>query len=168
MDTIANGHVVEIEYTLKNNDGVTLDTSKGNSPLEFIMGKQNVIPGLESALVGKSLGENFHVSIKPEDAYGQRFEQMVQVVPKSEFGMDTSNIEVGAHFQLQDQSGQMILATAIEISDDTITLDGNHPLAGETLNFDVEVVKFRQATEDELSNGIKKESSCCSSESGCC
>lgn len=162
MGTIADGHVVEIEYTLTADDGQTLDSSKGEEPLAFIIGQQNIIPGLEKEVIGKSKGDAFKVTIQPKDAYGVRDEKMVQAVPKKEFGTDIDKIEIGTQFQLQDQNGQMVIASAIEITENEIVLDANHPLAGETLHFDVEIVGVRAATEEELSHGhVHSEGGCC-------
>lgn len=167
--TISDGHVVEMNYVLTSTDGQTLDSSEGKAPLAFIIGKQNIIPGLEKEIVGKSQGDSFSVTVAPEEAYGERNEAMVQSVPKSEFGTDIDQIEVGTQFQLQDQSGRGLIATAVEIKEEEIVLDANHPLAGETLNFAVEIVGVRSASDEELSAGrVAAEESCCDSNSGCC
>jgi FKBP-type peptidyl-prolyl cis-trans isomerase SlyD len=165
MEKITNESVVEINYTLFNNDGEVLDTSKDKGALAYIQGKQNIIPGLEKQLDGKKVGESLKLTISPEEAYGPRHESLVQAVPKTQFGENASQVQVGMQFEVEAEGGQMMVVTAIEISEDEVVLDGNHPLAGETLNFDVEVLSVRQATEEELKEGfVKKEAPSC----GCC
>ena len=169
MTSIKNDHVVEINYTLKGDSGEVIDSSKEMGPLTFIMGKKNIIPGLESEIEGKKLGDTFNVTIKPEDAYGVRNEAMVQSVPKSQFGEDADKVEVGHQFQVQNENDQLMLVMVIEIEGDEIVLDANHPMAGKTLHFDVEIVSVRDATPEELERGhLREESSGCESEDNCC
>ena len=169
MTVIQNDHVVEIDYTLKNDKGDVLDSSKKMGPLSFIQGKKNIIPGLESKVNGKKLGDVFNVTISPEEAYGLRDEAMVQSVPKSEFGPDANNVKVGQQFEVQNQNGQVMLVRVTEVNESNIVIDANHPMAGKTLYFDVEIVGVRDATDEELKRGhLKEESSCCDSESSCC
>lgn len=153
MENIENNHVVEMEYTLKSDTGETIDTSKGRAPLAFIVGKQNIVPGLEKQIIGKKVGDSFEATVAPEEGYGTRHEGLIQTVEKAGFGPDADKITVGARFQVQDQTGQPIAVTATNITDTHVTLDANHPLAGETLNFSVEILKIREATEEELSKG---------------
>lgn len=148
---IAKDQVVAINYTLKNDKGETIDSSEGRGPLVYLHGHGNIIPGLESELEGKTKGTKLQVSVSPEEAYGVRNEQMVQAVPKSQFdGID--NLSVGMQFQLDTPQGPMVV-TAIEVRDEEVVLDGNHPLAGETLHFDVEVHEVRAGTDEEISHG---------------
>lgn len=141
---------VSIHYTLTNNNGEQLDSSRGDEPLMYLHGAGNIISGLETALTGKSVGDKFNVSIPPAEAYGELVPDMVQVVSKKMFeGMD---VEVGMQFHADVSHGAGII-TVTEINGDDVTIDGNHPLAGETLNFDVEVVDVRPATSDELAHG---------------
>jgi FKBP-type peptidyl-prolyl cis-trans isomerase SlyD len=167
---IADGHVVEIEYTLKNDAGEIIDASEGHGPLAYIHGKQNIVPGLEKEITGKVIGDKFSVVVVPEEGYGVRNEQMVQSVPKAQFGADVDQIQVGMQFQVEDMNGQLLLVTAVEIQDDAIVLDGNHPLAGQNLNFDIEVVSMRDATEEELAHGhLHGGAGCCGGTSEeCC
>jgi FKBP-type peptidyl-prolyl cis-trans isomerase SlyD len=148
---IANHKVVSIHYTLTNDEGDVLDSSKGQDPLAYLHGCGNIISGLENALIGRSLGDKFTVSIAPAEGYGERDNEMVQSVPKSAFqGVD--EILPGMQFQAQSPDG-MQLVTVIDVDGDEVILDGNHPMAGMTLNFDVEVTEIRDATAEELEHG---------------
>jgi FKBP-type peptidyl-prolyl cis-trans isomerase SlyD len=148
---IEKNKVATIEYTLKNNDGEVLDTSEGNEPMVYIHGIGNLIPGLEEVLEGKGQGDETQVSIPPEKAYGVPNPELVQVVERNVFqGVD--DLQVGMQFQAQSDDGtQVIWITDLE--GDNVTIDGNHPLAGETLNFDVKVVDVRDASAEELEHG---------------
>lgn len=147
---ITDNTAVSIHYTLTNNDGEQLDSSIGDEPLVYLQGAGNIIPGLEAALAGKNIGDKLNVTIPPEQAYGAIDKNMVQVVSRKMFeGMD---IEVGMQFHADVSYGTGII-TITEIDGDDVTIDGNHPLAGESLTFDVEVIDVRPATADELSHG---------------
>ena len=147
--TIGNNKVASIDYTLTNDAGETLDTSIGKEPLNYIQGHQNIIPGLEKALEGKSVGEKLTVTVPPEEAYGISSPASIQTVSKEVFqGVD--NIDVGMQFQAQGEGGQPIIVTVTKVEDDQVTIDGNHPLADQTLIFDVEIKEVRDATEEEL------------------
>lgn len=148
---IAKDKVVSIDYTLKNDDGLVLDTSEGREPLSFIQGNGQLIPGLEEELEGKVKNDKLNVSIPPEKGYGKRSEQMVHVVDKSNFEAG-ANIEVGMQFQAQMDHGMQLL-TVLKVDDDKVTLDGNHPLADQTLHFDVDIKDVREATAEELEHG---------------
>ena len=148
---IAINKVVNIHYTLTNDEGEVLDSSRGEAPLTYIHGIGSIIPGLEDALEGRSIGDTFKVTIEPEDAYGLRDDDLVQAVPRGAFqGVD--EILPGMQFQAQSPEG-MRLVTVIEVVDDEVILDGNHPMAGITLNFDVDVAGVRDATAEELDHG---------------
>jgi FKBP-type peptidyl-prolyl cis-trans isomerase SlyD len=143
--------VVSIDYTLTSDAGQVLDSSQGKAPLEYLHGAGNIIPGLESALQGKTAGEAVKVSVPPAQAYGERDERMVQPVPRTAFqGID--RIEPGMQFQANTQGGPRIV-TIVGVNADQVTVDANHPLAGQTLNFDVKVIDVRDATQEELSHG---------------
>lgn len=147
---ITDQQAVSIHYTLTNNNGEQLDTSIGDAPLVYLHGAGNIIPGLESALTGKNVGDTFKVTIPAEEAYGVLDENMVQVVSKKMFeGMD---IEIGMQFHADVSYGSGII-TITEIDGDDVTIDGNHPLAGEALTFAVEVMDVRPATDEELAHG---------------
>jgi FKBP-type peptidyl-prolyl cis-trans isomerase SlyD len=148
---VADNMAVSIHYTLTNDDGEVLDTSIGDEPLVYLHGVGNIIPGLENALHGKVAGDKFNVHIAPEDAYGEQMEEMIQVISRDMFeGID--NIEVGMQFNADVSSGSGVV-TVVNIEDDDITIDGNHPLAGLALTFDVEVIDVRAATEEEAKHG---------------
>lgn len=148
---IAKNNVVSIHYTLTNDSGETLDSSAGRSPLAYIQGIGQLIPGLESALEGKTTGHKAKVKIAPKDAYGERNDAMIQSVSKSQIE-GTSEIQIGMQFETEGPQGPMLL-TVVEVKGDEVVLDGNHPLAGVTLNFDVEVVGVRAATKEEIDHG---------------
>ena len=169
MNTVKDNHVVEIDYTLYDESGEIIDTSEGKEPLGFIQGKNNIIPGLENEILGKSVGDKFKAVISPEDAYGPHHELMVHTVPLSDFGPNPEEMKVGDVFQVQNNTGQVMAVKVIEIDSDKneITLDGNHPLAGKTLTFDVEIMNIRKATEEELAKGHLFQEKSCNNE-GCC
>jgi len=151
MMQVNDKKVVYIHYTLKNKEGAVLDSSSPEAPLAYIHGKGNIIPGLEKALAGKSEGDTFNIHIKPEEAYGQRNETLVQAVPRDAF-KEVDDLQEGMQFQAQTPNGPQLI-TVTEIEEDQVIVDANHPLAGETLDFDVEVVDVREATAEELDHG---------------
>jgi FKBP-type peptidyl-prolyl cis-trans isomerase SlyD len=145
---VGKDKVVTIHYTLKDETGEVLDTSNGREPLEYIQGSSHVIPGMEKALEGKETGDEVSMVIEPEDGYGQRDESLVYRVPKEQFqGM--GDLQVGMTFQVNAGDGPL-LASVAQVDQDSIILDGNHPLADMTLSFDVSIVDVREATQDEL------------------
>jgi len=148
---IENQKVVSIHYTLTNEAGQVLDSSENQEPLAYIHGHGNIIPGLENALAGLSKGEKLKVTVAPADGYGERDDSMVQAVPRSAFqGVD--DITPGMQFQAQSPEG-IQLVTVVSVEGDEVTLDGNHPMAGITLIFDVEITDVRDATAEELEHG---------------
>jgi FKBP-type peptidyl-prolyl cis-trans isomerase SlyD len=148
--TIENNHVVKFHYTVSDEDGVKLDTSEGKDPLTYLHGANNIIPGLEAALAGKSQGDTLSVNIPPEQAYGEHLEQLVENVPKDAF--QGAELAVGMRFEAQTNQGP-ISVVVTHIEGDTVTVDGNHPLAGKALNFDVSIEEIRDATAEELEHG---------------
>ncbi|HEY5604638.1 MAG TPA: peptidylprolyl isomerase [Gammaproteobacteria bacterium] len=143
--------VVSVDYTLKDDDGNILDTSQGAGPLVYLHGARNIIPGLESELNGRSVGEEISVRIPPEKAYGVRDDSMRQAVPRDMFG--DGEIKLGEHYHAAGPDGGHLTVTVVDISNDEVTVDANHPLAGYHLNFDVKVVDVRDATQEELTHG---------------
>ena len=144
---IGSETVVTIHYTLTDEKGVVLDSSAGEEPLSFVHGAGTMIPGLEKALLGKSPGESMKISVAPADGYGLRDEDLVQKVPRKNFPVE--DVEVGMHFQTRSPNGPRIV-TVLATDDENITVDANHPLAGATLNFDVQVLEVRAATPEDL------------------
>lgn len=143
--------VALIHYTLKDNQGELIDSSEGQEPLAYIHGVGQLIPGLEKELEGKVKGDKLSVTIKPEDAYGVRSDELIQDVALSNFD-DPKAVQQGVQFQMQ--SGDSIrIATVVEVKGETVVIDLNHPLAGIELNFDVEVISTRPATAEELDHG---------------
>jgi FKBP-type peptidyl-prolyl cis-trans isomerase SlyD len=149
-NNIQKDKVVTINYKLTDDGGKVLDSSEGREPLTYLHGG-GLIPGMEQALEGRSAGEEFQITIPPEKGYGQKDPNMVQPVPRSNFG-DTSQIEPGMQFQARTPEGSRIV-TVVDVAPDTVTVDANHPLAGVTLHFDVSVVGVRDASTEELQHG---------------
>ena len=141
MSQAKSGDTVKIHYTGTLDDGTQFDSSAGREPLEFTLGSGQVIPGFDKAVDGMAVGDSKNVNIAPEDAYGPSHEQMIQEVPKSALPPDMKP-EVGMGLQAQGQDGQAINLTVTAVSDDSITVDGNHPLAGKALNFSIELVSI--------------------------
>lgn len=148
---IENNKVATLHYILKDNDGNILDQSDDGS-FVYLHGALNIIPGLETALTGKTAGEELNVKVSPEEAYGVRTEEHIQEVPKEMFE-EGADIQVGMQFHAQGPSGEMLVVTVADVKEDTIIVDGNHPLAGMELNFDVKVVEVRDATDEEMEHG---------------
>jgi FKBP-type peptidyl-prolyl cis-trans isomerase SlyD len=148
---IGDQKVVTLHYTLTDNEGRLIDKSDDGS-FAYLHGARNIIPGLEDALTGKTAGEELTVAVAPEDAYGARDDSMLQQVPKNMFE-DTSQIAVGTQFHAQGPNGEMLVVTVMEVADEHVVVDGNHPLAGVELNFDVKIVDVRDASEEEVEHG---------------
>lgn len=141
MSQAKAGDTVKIHYTGTLDDGTEFDSSSGRDPLEFTVGGGQVIPGFDQAVEGMAIGDKKSINIQPEDAYGPRHDQMIQEVPKSALPPDLSP-EVGMGLQAQGPDGQPVQLTVTEVADESITVDGNHPLAGKALNFDIELMQI--------------------------
>lgn len=148
---VANETVVSFDYTLTDNDGKVIDSSNGREPLAYLHGKGAIIPGLEREMEGKQVGDEFQVSIAPQDGYGERNEALQQAVPRAQFD-GVGDLEIGMQFRVNTEEGPMVI-NVVEIRDDEVIVDGNHPLAGVHLNFDVNIREVREATSDELAHG---------------
>jgi FKBP-type peptidyl-prolyl cis-trans isomerase SlyD len=147
---IAARKAVTIKYTLKDDGGAVLDTSEGHDPLTYLHGAGNIVPGLEAALDGKAVGDVIAATLSPAEGYGPRDENQIRNVPLRK--LPDGKAKVGMRYRIQTEDGQMVaLVTAVR--GDYATIDANHPLAGKTLHFDVEVVAIRDATEEELTHG---------------
>jgi FKBP-type peptidyl-prolyl cis-trans isomerase SlyD len=148
---IAKHTVATLEYTLTDESGEVLDASKGREPLAYVHGVGMLIPGLEEELKGKVQGDSLKARIEPDRGYGVRDEAMVQSVPRQQLP-DEVEIEVGMQFQAQSE-GDVHVVTVVEVEGEEVKLDANHPLAGVTLHFDVEVKEVREATSEEIEHG---------------
>jgi len=156
---IVKDKVVAIHYTLKNDAGSVIDSSEAADPLVYLHGAQNIIPGLERALEGKVADDALEVSIEAVDAYGEYSKELTQVVQSSMFeGVDT--LEAGMEFQAETEQGVQVIRI-VNVDGDDITIDGNHPLAGERLHFDVTVDAVRDASAEELEHGHIHTEGCC-------
>ena len=167
---VEKNSVISIHYTLKNSDGNVIDQSSEGNPLEYLHGHKNIIPGLESALINKSVGDEFDVTIEPDNAYGTINPSLIQEIPKENF-QGVESLEIGMRFQASTEQGPVPVVIS-KIEDKKVTVDGNHPLAGHTLHFSVKVDAIREADEEELANGqIKSSGGCCGggegSQGGC-
>lgn len=145
--TISQDKFVAIHYTLKDTDGNILDTSTNAEPLAYIQGNNMLIPGLEKQLEGKAAGDKFTAVVQPEDAYGTYDERLIANVPKDRFE-EGYPIEVGMQFAVTTPAGPTIVKV-IEVSENSIKVDGNHALAGKVLNFDIEVIEVRDASDED-------------------
>ena len=148
---IAPDAVVSIHYTLTNDQSETLDSSAGGDPLVYLHGNGNLIPGLENALNGKQPGEKLKLKIPPADGYGEYDKALLQRIPRRSF-KGVGQVKVGMQFQMQ-AGGHPRTVRVTQVQGDMVTVDGNHPLAGQNLNFEVEVTDVRAATAEELQHG---------------
>jgi len=148
---IEDKKIVAINYTLTTDDGEVLDKSDDGS-FAYLHGADNIVIGLENALTGKAVGDKFNVKVSPEEGYGDRNDEMVQVVGREMFETD-AELEVGTQFHAEGPDGHPIMITVAAIEGDDITIDGNHPLAGVNLNFDIAVVDIKDASEEEIAHG---------------
>ena len=149
---IANQHVVAIDYTLSNDAGEVIDSSAGAEPLVYLHGAGNIIAGLENALAGKAVGDELEVSFEPEDAYGEYSAELITNLGREMFE-GVEELEVGMQFHASAPDGGMQIVTIRDVDGDQVTIDGNHPLAGQQLNFKVKVVSVRAASEEEVAHG---------------
>ncbi len=146
--------VVGMHYTLKDDDGNTIDSSENKDPLLYIHGQQNIVSGLEKELTGKSVGDKLSVKVTPEEGYGERDERLTQVVPVAAFeGVEKDQLKTGMQFHAEGPDGNPLLVSVAKVDGEEVTIDGNHFLAGVNLNFDVEITEVRQATKEELEHG---------------
>ena len=168
--TVQDGQVVSMNYSL-HVDGELVEESDASEPLEFIQGQDQIIPGLEQAIYGMKIGETKNVVVSPDQGYGDVDEEAFVEVPKSEFPHDIP-LEVGIELDLKDEGGEVMSATILSISPDSVMLDFNHPLAGKHLEFNVKIVGLRVATEEEMEHGHVHGDECdcdeCDCEEGSC
>lgn len=150
--SVTKDTVVSIHYTVKDASGKKIESSKGEEPLTYLHGHDQIISGLEKALKGKATGDKLNIKITPEEGYGAYNDSMVTTLKKAQF-RDQKELKVGSIFQFSDPEGNPVVVRVKEIKGDSIIVDGNHPFAGLTLDFSVEVVDIRPATKEELAHG---------------
>lgn len=139
MAAAHNGDTVQVHYTGRLEDGTIFDSSTGGDPLQFTIGEGTIIPGFEKAIVGKSEGDTVQVSIPPEEAYGPYRDELLVSIGKDRIPSDM-DLAAGQQVQLHTPSGQPVPATVTEVTEDGVTVDANHPLAGKTLHFEISLV----------------------------
>ncbi len=148
---IRNDVVVTIEYTVKDKKGNIIDSSDDNEALSFIQGTGKVFDGLEAALMGRSSGERLSISLEPDQAYGARNEELVKQIPRERFNLD-GQIQPGMKFKTKKED-RVMTVTVTEVTDDQVTVDANHPLAGVSIDIDLVIISVREAIEEELRSG---------------
>lgn len=148
---VDDNKVVSFHFTLTDDQGDTIESTRSEAPLAYLHGQGNLIPGLEKALSGKTVGDTFDLTLAPIDAYGERDPGLVQRLGRDEFPPE-GELAIGTEYEVRDGDGWRVV-TITEIVDQEVTVDGNHPLAGETITFAIEVVDIRDATEEELTHG---------------
>jgi FKBP-type peptidyl-prolyl cis-trans isomerase SlyD len=149
---IADGQVVIMQYTLRADDGTVLDESTPDDPMAYLHGAENIVPGLEKALEGKAVGFKGKITVSPEDGYGEREEDEPDAIPRAAFPPDME-IEPGMTFMAEGPNNEHAPIWVLAVEGDKVIVDSQHPLAGKTLHFDVEVIGIRPATRDELAHG---------------
>lgn len=148
---IEDGKVVSFHYTLKDEKGDQLESSRDSQPMAYLHGSRNIIPGLENAMTGHEQGDDFEVTVEPAEAYGEYSENNIQRISAKHF-KDTRRLEPGQLVSLQTPNGP-IQATVKKVGRFNVDVDANHPLAGKALTFEVEITEIRDATEEEVSHG---------------
>ena len=149
---IGDNLVVSMHYKLTDDEENVLDSSEGAEPLGYLHGAGNLIPGLEKALVGKVEGDSLQVRVEPAEGYGEVISELVQTVEKAAF-QGVESVEVGMAFEAQGENGEVQHVVVKKVEGDKVIVDANHPLAGVVLNFDVEIISVREATEEEIAHG---------------
>ncbi len=149
--SIANNLVVSMHYKLTDNDGELLDSSEGSEPLAYLHGAGNIIPGLEKALLGKAEGDSLQVRVEPAEGYGEVIAELIQPVDIAAFH-GVESVEVGMEFEAEGPDGSVESVVVKNVEGDEITIDANHPLAGVALNFDIQIVDVREASEEEIAH----------------
>ncbi len=149
---IGHDRVVAIQYTIRNEDGVVIDSSEGREPLTYLHGYQQIVPGVENAIDGLEEGTALSLTVEPSDAYGERDPKAILVMPRSSFP-DDEDLEPGTMFRAYRPDGKPFIFSVMQVSDDRVVVDANHPLAGQRLSVDVVVVSVRDATVQEIDHG---------------
>lgn len=148
---ITSGKVVLIDYTLTNDNKQVIDSSEGHEPLAYIHGSGQIIPGLEKALDGKTVGDALQVDVSPEEGYGEHDSEKIITIPRAQV-QGVPDLKVGTQLQASGGEGPQVV-TVTKLTDNEVTLDGNHPLAGTNLHFDVTIREVRDATDEEIAHG---------------
>jgi FKBP-type peptidyl-prolyl cis-trans isomerase SlyD len=151
-ETVTSGKVVGMSYSLRNDAGVILDQASGDEPFLYIQGASQIVPGLETALEGLKIGEKKDVVVAPDDGYGPVQDGLKMKVKRDQFPGD-ADIQAGMQFQAQSPEGHGMIFTIVEVAGDEVTIDGNHPLAGQSLHFSIEILSIRAATKEEEEHG---------------
>jgi FKBP-type peptidyl-prolyl cis-trans isomerase SlyD len=149
---VADGLVVVLNYTLRSEEGEVIDASSKDDPMAYLHGADNIVPGLEQALTGKSVGFSGKIAVAPEDGYGEREDVPAQAVPRSAFPPD-AEVVAGMQFMTEGPNDEPLPIWITRVEGDQVFVDAQHPLAGKTLHFDVEVLAVRKPTADELNHG---------------
>ncbi|MDA3809324.1 MAG: peptidylprolyl isomerase [Spirochaetaceae bacterium] len=149
---IQDNLVVTINYKLTDDEGIVLDSSEGDEPMAYIHGTDSLVPGLEKAMYDKSIGDSLKVRVESADGYGEILPDLVQEMDRKDF-KDMEPIEVGMEFHSQDENGEILQIEIKKIENDKVTIDANHPFAGMNLNFEIDIVDIREASEEELDHG---------------
>ena len=152
-DVVSDGKVVVFHYTLTNDEGEVIDSSSGGDPMPYLHGAGNIVPGLESQLQGVAVGTNLQVLVAPKDGYGEAEEGEIVKVPRQDFGEFSDEVGPGMQVFAETEGGEQIPVWIVDADESTIFVSRNHPLAGVSLHFDVEIVAIRDATTDELAHG---------------
>ncbi|MFT6300713.1 MAG: FKBP-type peptidyl-prolyl cis-trans isomerase SlyD [Saprospiraceae bacterium] len=147
---ISKNSAVYFQYSLSDETGDIIDASSENEPMAYLQGHNSIIPGLEKEMEGKKSGDVMVVTVEPKEAYGERKEEMVQQIPRESFKAE--DIKIGMRFEATTPNGAVSVVVA-DLTDETVTVDGNHPLAGKKLTFDVRISDVREATKEELTHG---------------
>ena len=166
MLTVSDGTVVSMDYTLRLDDESVIDTSEGRGPLEFIQGQGQIIPGLEKELYGMNVGDEKLVVVQPSEGYGEFNSDLFETLPRTMFSPDI-DLEKGMGFRMQTPTGQVVVAYVDEVREDEVVVNLNHPLAGETLHFDVSIADVRLASDEERAGGGCASCAGCGSGQGC-
>jgi FKBP-type peptidyl-prolyl cis-trans isomerase SlyD len=148
---VENKKVVSFHYTLRNADGEQLETSRDKQAMSYLHGVRNIIPGLEKAMAGKAIGDEFEVTLAPEEAYGERKPNSIQRIPAKRFN-NAKRLQPGQAVSIQTRQGQM-QGVVVKVGRFNIDVDINHPLAGQTLTFEIEITDIRDASEEETAHG---------------
>lgn len=149
---IEKDKVVSFNYKLTLDTGEVVDSSEGREPLSFLVGAGQIIPGLETEMMGMQVGDEKEVKVEPEQAYGEKDDRLVQTISRSQVP-DSVDLELGLVLRGQSEAGEVVEGKVVDLKDNEVEIDFNHPLAGEPLNFDIEIVDIRDASPEEISHG---------------